>query len=175
MALWGLQDIRWVMVVGVGLAVSAVAMIVIDFFIDSMLLNIAALFVYLAFQVLTIWLATEYLFAPGRVTFNKVIGGSCIFFLLGMSWTILYVFCAYLDPSAFNLAPFTAEDQGHIYWDLTYFSFVTITTLGYGDILPLSAIAKALAYIEAVVGQIFVAVLIGALVSTYTGHKLRDN
>ena len=86
-----------------------------------------------------------------RVNLNNIVGGGCIYLLLGMSWGILYMYIVWADPASFA----GIDPEGRtLYWDLNYFSFVTLTTLGYGDILPISPAARALAYIEAVVGQI---------------------
>jgi len=169
-SLWSLQETRWVFLSSVGLAILSVGFIVIDVLMVSIDLTIVSLGIYFLFQLLTIWLASNYLFSEGHVTLNKIVGGTCIYFLIGMSWAIFYVVAMAFDPNAFT-GP-SLIDQGQVYWDMTYFSFVTLTTLGYGDIMPVRPIAKALAYTEAVVGQIYVAVLIGALVATYTGSRL---
>jgi len=62
-------------------------------------------------------------------------------------------------------------------WDSNwlYFSFVTMTTLGYGDILPVSATARGLAYMQAIVGQFYIAVLVAGLVGAYVSTKSSDN
>ena len=54
---------------------------------------------------------------------------------------------------------------------LTYFSFVTLTTLGYGDVLPLVPVAESLAYLEAVIGQLYIAILIAGLVGTHFSQR----
>lgn len=173
LSLWGLQDTRWIFVSGTALAILSVVMIATDVLIPDIDLALVSLTLYLLFQLLTIWLASSYLFTGSSVSMNKIVGGTCVYFLIGMTWAIFYVFLIAFDTDAFqgsNLGP-----EGQIYWDLTYFSFVTITTLGFGDILPVSPTAKALAYTEAVVGQIYVAVFIGAMVATYIGHRVNKD
>ena len=170
--LWSLQENRLIFWTGLVLAASSIVCSLINFFIESNIFIGVGLLIYLAFLLLNIYIATEHLMAPNEVTVNKIIGGTCVYFLLGMTWSILYVIAVWLDPNSFTGSNLAAETQ--IYWDMTYFSFVTLTTLGYGDILPVGPLAKALAYTEAVIGQIYVAVLIGALVATYTGYRVRN-
>ena len=79
------------------------------------------------------------------------------------------MFLVVWQPDSFTgLAPYTADST--IFWDMIYFSFVTLTTLGYGDITPTQPIAKSLAYTEALTGQLFIAILIGTLVGNIAGR-----
>ena len=70
-----------------------------------------------------------------------------------------------MDQSSFQGLPQTADDLRLL--DLQYFSFVTMTTLGYGDVAPVSDVARALAALEALIGQLYLAVLVAALVGAY--------
>ncbi len=73
-------------------------------------------------------------------------------------------------------SPGSFHDTGEIYsdtqlWEFIYYSFVTITTLGYGDIYPLIPFARSLAYLEAVCGQLYIALLVASLVGGYMSSK----
>ena len=70
-----------------------------------------------------------------------------------------------------SFAGITAGNVTELLNQLTYFSFVTLTTLGYGDILPLTPIATSLAYLEAVIGQLYIAILIAGLVGTHLSQR----
>jgi len=59
--------------------------------------------------------------------------------------------------------------------DFVYYSFVTLTTLGYGDIVPLSATARSLVYMEAIFGQFYIAILVAGLVSIHISNQSRNN
>jgi hypothetical protein len=86
---------------------------------------------------------------------------------------MLYTLVESMSPGAFTgFSP--SEDRS---WDSEwlYFSFVTMTTLGYGDILPVSAIARGLAYLQAVAGQFYIAVLVAGLVGAYIGERQQGN
>jgi voltage-gated potassium channel len=98
---------------------------------------------------------------------NRIIGAICVYLLLGVIWSICYAILEYLVPNSFAGIGDPASQSP----DWIYFSFVTLTTLGYGDILPLTFIARALSYSEAVVGQFYVAILVAGLVSAYIADK----
>ncbi len=85
------------------------------------------------------------------------------YLMLGMAWTGLYSMVMRVDPTAFNVP---AELAGQWHW-MIYFSFTTLTTLGYGDITPLSPLARSLVLVEAVIGPLYLAILVARLVALY--------
>jgi nicotinamide riboside transporter PnuC len=95
-----------------------------------------------------------------------------VYLLLGLVWTLGYVLVFAFEPSAFPAIDPT-DDAAGIYASLQYFSFVTLTTLGYGDITPVGLVARQLAMAEAIVGQLFIAVAIAWLVGMYRGDRDR--
>ena len=100
---------------------------------------------------------------------NRLVGAICVYLLLGVIWAVAYTMLEMLSPGSFG--GFTPlQGRG---WDSEwlYFSFVTMTTLGYGDILPVSATARALAYMQAVFGQLYVAILVAGLVSALISSR----
>ncbi len=88
--------------------------------------------------------------------------------LFGVGWAGAYTILETLHPGAFALSP---EDAAAPWNALLYFSFTTLTTLGYGDILPAIPIARSWAMIEVVCGTFYLAILIARLVSSYTGDQ----
>jgi len=105
-----------------------------------------------------------------RVDTNVLCAGIAGFLMLGLLWMLLYVLVARLDPRAFALpigpdAPTTLDG-----FNAFYFSFVTLCTVGFGDITPVSKVAKMLAVIEGITGLFYVAVLISRLVSVYSSQ-----
>ena len=100
---------------------------------------------------------------------NRLVGAICVYLLLGVIWAVAYTMLEMLSPGSFG--GFTPlQGRG---WDSEwlYFSFVTMTTLGYGDILPVSATARVLAYMQAVFGQLYVAILVAGLVSALISSR----
>lgn len=109
----------------------------------------------------------------GRVTSEKVTGAIAVYLLLGVFFAVLYGIIGAVDPGAFTglqLDPTGIVQEGEA-TSFYYFSFVTLTTLGYGDISPLSPWARGLAWAEAVIGQIFLATTIARLVALQIAHS----
>lgn len=91
------------------------------------------------------------------------------YLLIGISFAAIYAALQSLDPAAFALDALDAERS----WSaLLYFSFATLTTLGYGDVTPVSSLARAWASVEAVIGTIFLAILIAHLVGNFSRRAL---
>ena len=97
----------------------------------------------------------------------------CMYMLMGLVWSFIYVLIVALDPEAIKLALVIDWDDNarDVFSEMYYFSFVTLTTLGYGDILPVSRIARSFATLEAVVGQLYLAVVIASLVGIQISQR----
>ena len=122
----------------------------------------AHLLIMLGFFIWVTWQATRRVLFTGTIDGNKIVGAICIYLLLGLIWAILYLFIAEMSPGAFNgvdQAPWLDNFATAI-----YFSFVTITTLGYGDISPVLPLARFLVFMEAVVGVFYMAILVASLI-----------
>jgi hypothetical protein len=101
---------------------------------------------------------------PGPVTVYRVIGGIAGYLLIGYTWTFAYQLLLQQAPGAIHFAagvPATPSRQPN---DLIYFSFITLTTVGYGDAYPVHPAVRSLAVAEALVGQLYIAILIASLV-----------
>jgi ion channel len=97
------------------------------------------------------------------------------YLMLGLIWTIAYWLVAQLTPNAFAFNTSTGAKETMQGFNAFYFSFVTLSTVGYGDITPVSKVARMLAAMEAMTGLLYVAVLIARLVSLYSTPKSRDS
>ncbi|HZF10110.1 MAG TPA: potassium channel family protein [Thermoanaerobaculia bacterium] len=105
-------------------------------------------------------------FGPGRVTWHRVQGAVSLYLILGLLFAHFYGLLNAVVPEAFANVPVGLNVHAVFYrGPLLYFSFVTLTTTGYGDIVPLHPIARSLATLEAVIGQLFPATLLARLVS----------
>lgn len=104
------------------------------------------------------------MFRQGHVTWSRIQGGICAYLLLGLTWGSAYALVEEAHPGAFRFVS-TPSNIDELTARLSYFSFATLTTVGYGDILPMAPFARSLAIAEAIVGQLFPAILIGALVA----------
>ena len=90
-------------------------------------------------------------FATFRPEVNQLVGAVCIYLLIGAIWSLLYALLYTVDSGSFSERADLAVDGASRDW--VYFSFVTLTTVGYGDITPVSPLARALTFLEAIVGQ----------------------
>jgi voltage-gated potassium channel len=109
------------------------------------------------------------LHAP-RVNAEVLCAGLSVYLLLGMAWMFAYLLVSDLSPDAFAFT--TGLDSSHVLsrFNAFYFSFITLSTVGYGDIVPVSYVARMLAATEAVTGTLFMAVLIARLVALYSSQ-----
>jgi len=103
------------------------------------------------------------------VSLETIYGAIVVYILIGLMWAFLYSLTEFIHPHSFTFATELALDHKK---SLFYFSFVTLTTLGYGDIAPLSGPAKSLAMLEAIAGQMYIAVLIARLVGTHISQGI---
>jgi hypothetical protein len=118
-----------------------------------------------AFLVLAIAVGIN-VFAFGHAISDRVFGAVVLYLLLGVLWAVAYQLLERLSPGAF-----AGTNAGNELSEWAYFSFVTLTTVGYGDITPVALSARSLSILEALVGQLYPAVIIARLVSLQVGSK----
>lgn len=105
-----------------------------------------------------------------RVTKKLLYAAFCLYLIIGLFWGSLYMLLEEILPGSYAGGLFESL-QGHSVHVFNYFSMVTLTTLGYGDITPQTTGAAALCQLEAIVGQFFTAVLVAWLVGMYVSEK----
>ena len=159
---WGFRTQRRWRRTGLGFIAAILVVAVVNLMLDVTGLHYLQLCIMLGFFVLTAWLAARQVLFTGSIDANKVVGTVCIFLLLGIIWAILYPLVAEAVPASFNGLD-SAKWQDNLP-HLAYFSFVSLTTLGYGDITPALPVARFLAYLEAIAGQLYVAIVVASLV-----------
>jgi len=111
------------------------------------------------------------LFAGERVTLDKIFGAITVYFLLGILWTILFYMVEMLQPGGLIWA---GGEYLTNYSQVQYFSFTTLCTLGYGDIIPGTKLTMVLSNLEAIVGALYLAILVARLVGLYTAQASRE-
>ncbi len=99
----------------------------------------------------------------GSIDANKITGSVALFILLGLIWTVLYLLTIEFDPRSFN--GITKLPWAQNFSQVSYFSFVTLTTLGFGDISPATRFAEFLVYFEAIFGVFYIAIFVAGLIS----------
>lgn len=131
----------------------------------------------LTFSTATILLA---IVRDARVTLETLKGAICVYVLMGLVGAYACAAIDILVPGSYNIEPGSeGRRRGHLLVqenlpELMYFSFATLTTLGYGDIIPRSSPARTVAYLEAVAGQLYLTVLIARLVGMHIARPVDD-
>ena len=168
LGVWTLMNDRRWFILGLTLAILAIVMTALSLYFKSKTAFVIDLGIMLVFFVLSMGVALRHIFVDRELTANKLMGSLCVYLLIGVGWSILYAFVYLLTPDAFG------NMQGKS-GEFLYYSFVTLTTLGYGDIVPVTPMARTLAYLEAIAGQFYLAVLVAGLVGAYVSRRLPDS
>jgi hypothetical protein len=119
----------------------------------------------------TIALLLRYVFDREVVTSDRLWGAAAAYLMIGVLWSFLYTIIDRIEIQAFAIRGANAPLQ---LMDLLYFSFGTLTTTGFGDILALSDLARTAVMLEGIVGQLFIAILIARLVGVYPQPGIRQ-
>lgn len=167
-AVWSIHSKRSWYRTRVGFIAAIFLIAVLGIVLDRAGLHYAYLTIMLVFFSLTAWIAARQVLFTGAIDQNKILGAICIYLLIGLIWAVIYLLIAQIIPNAFN-------GQGAVPWydnfsDFVYFSFVSLTTVGFGDISPAVPVTRFLVYMEAIVGQFYIAILVASLV----GARMTD-
>lgn len=155
--------------VGIFLVVAGIVLSVLSVAGDNDTLHFVSQLTLFVFLLLATFNAMRQVAVGNEINPNRIVGAICIYLLLGVMWSIAYSVLEYLQPGSFKGLTELATPAWNPDW--IYLSFVTITTLGYGDITPLTQTARSLSFAEAIVGQFYIAVLVAGLVSAYISAK----
>jgi voltage-gated potassium channel len=117
----------------------------------------------LIFFIGSFFLAAKQVLFVGDIDGNKIIGSLSLYILLGLIWAVVYILLLVMDPTVFSGVEVSTWQQG--FPRIAYYSFVTLTTLGYGDILPTNHIAEFFVYMEAIIGVFYMAIIVSSLIS----------
>jgi hypothetical protein len=110
-----------------------------------------------------VWVVARAVFSPGRITYHRIIGAILVYLSVALTFVALYSIVGLLVPNAFSGMSF--EDNPALASNVIYFSFVTLTSTGYGDIFPVHPVARSLCNLETIIGQLYPATLLAKLVS----------
>jgi hypothetical protein len=171
-AVFMVADTRRHLTIGLSLGIPSFIMLLISNGTVTPVTDFIAYIMVLALYLYVIRLMLNHVFTAKVVTVNTIAMALCIYVLLGQVWMLFYAPRAAYDPGAFTQTIVQEGSDSGI--TMTYFSYVTLTTLGYGDISPVSPMARSLAILEALTGTLFLAVLISRLVGTYRSQEDRE-
>lgn len=137
----------------------------LGFIMDNVGLDYIHLILMLIFFISTSVQTAKQVLFSGEVDGNKILGAICLYMLLGLIWALCFTLIEMVSNHAFNGINENKE-WFFLLPEFVYFSFVTLTTLGYGDITPELPMAQFLVYIEAIIGQFYLTVLVASLVGS---------
>ena len=152
----------------IGLALPAVALFWLKSFVDARWVEIAGGLCAAVFMAVIITAILRHIFLQKDVSADLIAGAIVSYLLMATMWSFIYYLLEAVRPGSFNLPAGTLYTQPALF---RYFSLVTITTVGYGDITPVAPVARAFANLEAVVGQLYLVILVSWLVGMYVSKK----
>ncbi len=116
---------------------------------------------------------TDHILRSEEVSADTLYGAVCVYLLLGLLWASIYGFLEYISPGIVFVAN-NSDVVKHLSTnEVIYYSYTTLTTLGYGDVTALTPEGRIISVLEAIVGQLFLAFLVARLVATYTANALK--
>ena len=139
-----------------------------QYFIPNPLyIAIGKLFAFL-FSLMVIANILSFILRSRQITSEVIYAAIVAYLLMALMWAFMYEFLELTEPASFNVSLDITQRYEFVF---LYYSFVTITTLGYGDVTPVTDIARSISIIEAVVGQLYLVVILAWLVSTFKPDK----
>lgn len=163
----------------------ATAFVIVILMLGSVIAHHALLFLQLVVQIIfllnVLRIVVSSVFSEGNVSRDVLCGAICIYLLTGVIGGLIFVLIELVAPGSFRIvelggmAPPMQDSLIHDPGWLLYFSFVTLTTVGYGDVLPNSAAARSLAVLVAVVGQVLLVVQIARLVGMHVAQNSKSH
>lgn len=148
---------RFVFIIGIMLS-----LVVAQEFSNSLFFEYFYLILLMVFLILAAWIVGRAVLLTGSVDFNKVVGSVALYLLIGLIFSIIYTILLEFSPMA--IKGLEAANWYDNMPSTTYFSFVTLTTLGYGDMSPANHIAEVIAVMEAVTGMFYIAIIVASLI-----------
>lgn len=160
-------------ILGIIFAVPTSILLWTEQFKDIYIVGLLFLVFMVLFCFFVVYCIVDHLLKSKKVTTSILAGAASAYLLIGISWGMLFMLVETVKPGSF-LAPSILQKEIAGSWPIyNYFSFTTLTTLGYGDVVPKSIHAQSLASLEAVIGVLFTALLISRLVGMYL-YQLRE-
>jgi len=161
-AVWSIERLSHPLFSRVGITVLLLIIVAAEYIFEHYSMALLQLITILAFTVATIVIASKQVLLSGSVDGNKIIGAICIYMFLAIAWAMGYLLVEQIFPG--SLPGLEGADWRDDMQKAVYYSFVTMTTLGFGDISPVQPLARYLTYLEAVTGQFYIAILVASLI-----------
>jgi len=170
-SIYSFSQKRQIIIIALFLAVPAFIISWSKYFVTNPLLTQIEIIFRILFFGYILCVLILGVFRAKRVTTNIIYGSICIYLLMGLTWAFIYSFLELTHPGSFNSAltvfQANADPREGLTLRLVYYSYVTLTTLGYGDITPVTPPAQLIASMEAITGQFYLAILVARLIGMH--------
>ncbi len=113
----------------------------------------------------------NYVLEDKKITSSTIFGAICGYLLIGLTWSFVHLIIYTLSPDAYTMTKGLSNNPDVRVLHFIYYSFVTLSTLGFGDISPVSSAARTFSWIEAISGQIYLTVWIAQLIGLHIAQK----
>ncbi len=160
------------LVVAMALVLPALTLALLREVLAGPITTVVASSLFIVFFVYVVSVLVVHVARAQRADAEILYGAAAVYLLLGILWAVGFEIVEALRPGSLTLGVGgEAIPEAHNFRTLLYYSFVTISTLGYGDITPATQLARVLALLEAVLGQLFLVVVVARLVGLYTAEQ----
>jgi hypothetical protein len=170
-AIYAVSQKKHHIVIATLLAVPMIASIWSRYFIHHPALHIvggicgAAFFIFAIIQILI------YIYSRKKVTKDLIFAAAIVYLFMALAWTFIFALVELVHPGSFKIPGLQDMSASRHF---LYYSFVTITTLGYGDIVPVTNLARSLCVLEAVIGQLYLVVQVAWLVGMHVSQSMQS-
>jgi Ion channel len=172
LGIYAISHVRRHLLIAVVLAIAVLGAKWSGYVIDNERLLLVNYGLGAIFFIFTACLLLGDVLSKGAVTAEKIYGALCVYLLIGLTWGFMFLTLEGVQPGSFSLGQGQPTRIDKDPATLVYFSFITLSTVGYGDITPLSPPARSFAFLEAIIGQIYLAVLVARLVGLHIASSM---
>ena len=158
------------LIIAIVLALPMLFSMWVSLFIEISVLSITGNFFGISFFIFMIITIMTHIFHQDRINREVIFSAVVVYLLMGVLWAFVYGAVEQIQPNSFSVSIDTIGDQRYLF---LYYSFVTLTTLGYGDISPITPVASSMAILEAIIGQLYLVVQIAWLVGLRVSQQRR--
>lgn len=142
---------------------------------DPHVFQTGVLVIRISYLGLVFFSVMAYVLDSSPVTVDKICGAISAYLLMGLAWSSIYTLFYHLDPTSFVVSEkLLSPESINSTWTM-YFSFTTLTTLGFGDITPQTPLVQSYTIMEAACGQIFLAVIVARLIALHIVHDREES
>lgn len=141
-------------------------LLICSFLLSFPIIGVIKAFFTMLYFILMTAVCLRYTLADKTIDITSLFGSLSAYLFIGLAFAYLYLWIILLEPDAFTGISYDN--------DVIYYSFITLTTVGFGDIVPKVPITQTLSWMESFIGQAYLAIIMAQLVGRYIADKLRD-